>query len=62
MCVKEVIHSIHQEQHCLHLYSVNGKHLFSEPLTHALGDMVIVGDHLVLGTSQGKLQVMEVFG
>ncbi|XP_059178496.1 neurobeachin-like protein 1 [Physella acuta] len=51
-----------QERHCLHLYSVNGKHLFSEPLQHSLGDMCMSGDHLVLGNDAGQLIVMEIFG
>uniref|UniRef100_A0A2C9M808 BEACH domain-containing protein n=1 Tax=Biomphalaria glabrata TaxID=6526 RepID=A0A2C9M808_BIOGL len=51
-----------QERHCLHLYSVNGKHLFSEPLTSSLGDMCMSGDHLILGNGSGQLTVMEIFG
>ncbi|KAH9489603.1 Neurobeachin-like protein 1 [Bulinus truncatus] len=51
-----------QERHCLHLYSVNGKHLFSEPLTGSLGDMCMSGDHLILGSGTGQLTVMEIFG
>ncbi|BFZ22107.1 hypothetical protein BsWGS_25146 [Bradybaena similaris] len=51
-----------QERHSLHLYSVNGKHLFSQPLEHRLNDMCMSGDHLVLGNSSGQLIVMETFG
>ncbi|XP_012936084.1 neurobeachin-like protein 1 [Aplysia californica] len=50
-----------QERHCLHLYSVNGKHLFSEPLTHTLGDMCMSGDHLILGNTSGQLIIMDIF-
>ncbi|KAK3721190.1 hypothetical protein RRG08_044202 [Elysia crispata] len=51
-----------EERHCLHLYSVNGKHLCSEPLVHSLGDMCVSGDHLITGNSAGQLTISEIFG
>ncbi|GFO07271.1 neurobeachin-like protein 1, partial [Plakobranchus ocellatus] len=52
----------HEERHCLHLYSVNGKHLCSEPLVHSVGDMCVSGDHLVVGNTGGQLTISEIFG
>ncbi|XP_021366386.1 neurobeachin-like protein 1 isoform X2 [Mizuhopecten yessoensis] len=50
-----------KERFSIHLYSINGKHLFAEKLTYGLGHMIVSGEHLITGDTQGNLSVMEIF-
>ncbi|XP_041374666.1 neurobeachin-like protein 1 [Gigantopelta aegis] len=54
--------SENEEKHSVHLYSVNGRHLFMDALRFPLKHMAISGDHLVLGDNQGHLMFKELFG
>jgi hypothetical protein len=51
-----------QERFSLHLYSINGKHLFTEKLDNGLGHMIIKGDHVITGDVTGQVKMMEIFG
>ena len=44
------------------MYSVNGKHLFTEKMAAGLGHMIISGDYLVTGDNHGQLTFVEIFG
>ncbi|KAK3582874.1 hypothetical protein CHS0354_012486 [Potamilus streckersoni] len=46
----------------LHVYSINGKHLFSEKPSHRLGHMMVKGDYLLTGDTAGVLKIWEIFG
>ncbi|XP_069107826.1 neurobeachin-like protein 1 isoform X1 [Argopecten irradians] len=50
-----------KERFSIHLYSINGKHLFAEKLTYGLGHMIVSGEHLITGDTQGNLSVLEIF-
>ncbi|XP_076087925.1 neurobeachin-like protein 1 isoform X3 [Mytilus galloprovincialis] len=51
-----------KERFSLHLYSINGKHLFTEKLMYGLCHMIIKGDHVITGDIQGHLTIKEIFG
>ncbi|XP_052080874.1 neurobeachin-like protein 1 isoform X2 [Mytilus californianus] len=51
-----------KERYSLHLYSINGKHLFTEKLVYGLCHMIIKGDHVITGDIQGHLTIKEIFG
>uniref|UniRef100_A0A671YZN8 Neurobeachin-like protein 2 n=1 Tax=Sparus aurata TaxID=8175 RepID=A0A671YZN8_SPAAU len=44
-----------QDKNALHLYSVNGKHLCSEPLMEQVTDMCVSGEYVVIGSEQGYI-------
>lgn len=45
----------------LHEYSINGKFLCSRRVVTGVGHMVISGDHLVLGDTDGQLTIFHLF-
>ncbi|XP_025103761.1 neurobeachin-like protein 1 isoform X2 [Pomacea canaliculata] len=49
------------EKHVLHEYSINGKFLCSRRVVAGVGHMVISGDHLVLGDTDGQLTIFHLF-
>ncbi|XP_067686159.1 neurobeachin-like protein 1 [Haliotis asinina] len=51
-----------EEHYTLHLYSVNGKHLFTEEMRYPLGHMAVAGQYLVAGDCQGHLMIKQLFG
>lgn len=57
-----IIFIFFQERFSLHLYSINGKHLFTEKLMYGLCHMIIKGDHVITGDIQGHLTIKEIFG
>jgi len=46
----------------VHLYSVNGKHLSRELVHSSITDMIISGDHLILGNMSGVVVIKELNG
>uniref|UniRef100_A0A665U2V5 Neurobeachin-like protein 2 n=1 Tax=Echeneis naucrates TaxID=173247 RepID=A0A665U2V5_ECHNA len=44
-----------KDKNALHLYSVNGKHLCSEPLKEQVTDMCVSGEYVIIGSEQGYL-------
>lgn len=50
-----------QDKNALHLYSVNGKHLCSEPLKEQVTDMCVSGEHVVIGSEQGYLSIRDLY-
>ncbi|KAL4217498.1 Neurobeachin-like protein 1 [Mactra antiquata] len=46
----------------LHLYSLNGKHICSQGVSHHLGHMIVKGDHLITGDAGGNIVIYEIFG
>ena len=50
-----------QDKNALHLYSVNGKHLCSEPLKEQVTDMCVSGEYVVLGSEQGYLSIRDLY-
>ena len=50
-----------QDKNALHLYSVNGKHLCSEPLKEQLTDMCVSGEYVVIGSEQGYLTIRDLY-
>uniref|UniRef100_A0A672I199 Neurobeachin-like 1 n=1 Tax=Salarias fasciatus TaxID=181472 RepID=A0A672I199_SALFA len=48
-------------KNALHLYSVNGKHLCSEPLKEQVTDMCVSGEFVVVGSEQGYLSVRDLY-
>ncbi|XP_072228514.1 neurobeachin-like protein 1 isoform X2 [Leuresthes tenuis] len=50
-----------KDKNTLHLYSVNGKHLCSEPLKEQLTDMCVSGEHVVIGSEQGYLSIRDLY-
>ncbi|ESO94157.1 hypothetical protein LOTGIDRAFT_232423 [Lottia gigantea] len=59
---REIHNNKTQEKNTLHVYSVNGKHLFCETLTCTLGHFVLTGDHVILGDSNGQVTIKQIFG
>ncbi|TSK42112.1 Neurobeachin-like protein 1 [Bagarius yarrelli] len=49
------------DKNTLHLYSVNGKHLYSESLTEQLTDMCVSGDYIITGSEQGFLSIRDLY-
>lgn len=50
------------DQYSLHLYTVNGKHLFQQKVAYPITDMIIGENYLISGNDQGHLMVYELFG
>jgi hypothetical protein len=50
-----------QDKNALHLYSVNGKHLASEPLQEQVTDMSVSQEYVVLGSEQGYLSIRDLY-
>uniref|UniRef100_A0A8C4NXU4 Neurobeachin-like protein 2 n=1 Tax=Dicentrarchus labrax TaxID=13489 RepID=A0A8C4NXU4_DICLA len=50
-----------QDKNALHLYSVNGKHLCSEPLKEQVTDMCVSGEYVVIGSEQGYLSIRDLY-
>ncbi|KAK3083537.1 hypothetical protein FSP39_025014, partial [Pinctada imbricata] len=51
-----------KERFSLHLYTINGEHLFTESLPCGLGHMKVTDKYLVTGDIHGHLNVLEIFG
>ncbi|XP_056884546.1 neurobeachin-like protein 1 isoform X3 [Takifugu flavidus] len=50
-----------KDKNILHLYSVNGKHLCSEPLEEQVTDMCVSGEYVVIGSKQGHLSIRNLY-
>ncbi|XP_059906846.1 LOW QUALITY PROTEIN: neurobeachin-like protein 1 [Gadus macrocephalus] len=50
-----------KDKNALHLYSVNGKHLASEPLQEQVTDMSVSQEYVVLGSEQGYLSIRDLY-
>ncbi|KAK9524056.1 hypothetical protein VZT92_017923 [Zoarces viviparus] len=50
-----------KDKNALHLYSVNGKHLCSEPLKEQVTDMCVSGEYVVIGSEQGYLSIRDLY-
>ncbi|XP_049608212.1 neurobeachin-like protein 1 isoform X1 [Syngnathus scovelli] len=50
-----------KDKNTLHLYSVNGKHLCSEPLKEQITDMCVSGEFVVTGSEQGYLSIRDLY-
>ncbi|XP_062302263.1 neurobeachin-like protein 1 isoform X3 [Osmerus eperlanus] len=50
-----------KDKNALHLYSVNGKHLCTEPLKEQVTDMCVSGEYVVLGSEQGYLSIRDLY-
>ncbi|KAM4560063.1 neurobeachin-like protein 1 isoform 3-T3 [Odontesthes bonariensis] len=50
-----------KDKNTLHLYSVNGKHLRSEPLKEQVTDMCVSGEYVVIGSEQGYLSIRDLY-
>nr|XP_057907467.1 neurobeachin-like protein 1 isoform X2 [Doryrhamphus excisus] len=50
-----------KDKNTLHLYSVNGKHLCSEPLKEQMTDMCVSGEFVVIGSEQGYLSIRDLY-
>ncbi|TKS66257.1 Neurobeachin-like protein 1 [Collichthys lucidus] len=50
-----------KDKNALHLYSVNGKHLCSEPLKEQMTDMCVSGEYVVIGSEQGYLSIRDLY-
>ncbi|XP_028256538.1 neurobeachin-like protein 1 isoform X2 [Parambassis ranga] len=50
-----------KDKNALHLYSVNGKHLCSEPLKEQVTDMCVSGEYVVVGSEQGYLSIRDLY-
>ncbi|XP_052812655.1 neurobeachin-like protein 1 isoform X3 [Mya arenaria] len=46
----------------LYLFSLNGKLIISREVDHGLGHMIIKGENLITGDSEGNIIVYEIFG
>jgi len=51
-----------QEKQTIHLYSVNGKHLSRELVHSSIMDMIVAGDHLIVGNASGVVVIKEING
>uniref|UniRef100_A0A673B9J9 Neurobeachin-like protein 2 n=1 Tax=Sphaeramia orbicularis TaxID=375764 RepID=A0A673B9J9_9TELE len=49
------------DKNALHLYSVNGKYLCSEPLKEQVTDMCVSGEFVVIGSEQGYLSIRDLY-
>uniref|UniRef100_A0A673BB55 Neurobeachin-like protein 2 n=1 Tax=Sphaeramia orbicularis TaxID=375764 RepID=A0A673BB55_9TELE len=52
---------VHTDKNALHLYSVNGKYLCSEPLKEQVTDMCVSGEFVVIGSEQGYLSIRDLY-
>ncbi|XP_076158955.1 neurobeachin-like protein 1 [Alosa pseudoharengus] len=50
-----------KDKNALHLYSVNGKHLCTEPLKEQVTDMCVSGEYVVMGSEQGYLSIRDLY-
>ncbi|XP_069377494.1 neurobeachin-like protein 1 isoform X2 [Paralichthys olivaceus] len=50
-----------KDKNALHLYSVNGKHLCSEPLKEQVTDVCVSGEYVVMGSEQGYLSIRDLY-
>ncbi|XP_020794739.2 neurobeachin-like protein 1 [Boleophthalmus pectinirostris] len=50
-----------KDKNALHLYSVNGKHLHSEPVMEQVTDMCVSGEFVVIGSEQGHLSIRDLY-
>ncbi|XP_061652888.1 neurobeachin-like protein 1 isoform X2 [Phyllopteryx taeniolatus] len=50
-----------KDKNALHLYSVNGKHLCSEPLKEQMTDMCVSGEFVIIGSEQGYLSIRDLY-
>uniref|UniRef100_A0A671YZK5 Neurobeachin-like protein 2 n=1 Tax=Sparus aurata TaxID=8175 RepID=A0A671YZK5_SPAAU len=50
-----------KDKNALHLYSVNGKHLCSEPLMEQVTDMCVSGEYVVIGSEQGYMSIRDLY-
>lgn len=50
-----------QDKNAIHLYSINGKHLCSEPLKEQVTDMCVSGEYVVIGSEQGYLSIRDLY-
>ncbi|CAL8289347.1 unnamed protein product [Lota lota] len=50
-----------KDKNALHLYSVNGKHLASEPLQDQVTDMSVSQEYVVVGSEQGYLSIRDLY-
>uniref|UniRef100_A0A673B917 Neurobeachin-like protein 2 n=1 Tax=Sphaeramia orbicularis TaxID=375764 RepID=A0A673B917_9TELE len=50
-----------KDKNALHLYSVNGKYLCSEPLKEQVTDMCVSGEFVVIGSEQGYLSIRDLY-
>uniref|UniRef100_A0A8B9RHI3 Neurobeachin-like protein 2 n=1 Tax=Astyanax mexicanus TaxID=7994 RepID=A0A8B9RHI3_ASTMX len=50
-----------KDKNALHLYSVNGKHLSSEPLKEQVTDLCVSGEYIVMGSEQGFLSIRDLY-
>ncbi|XP_035380132.1 neurobeachin-like protein 1 isoform X1 [Electrophorus electricus] len=50
-----------KDKNTLHLYSVNGKHLCSEPLKEQVTDMCVCGEFIVTGSEEGLLSIRDLY-
>ncbi|XP_056156935.1 neurobeachin-like protein 1 [Lampris incognitus] len=50
-----------KDKNALHLYSVNGKHLCSEPLKEQVTDMCVSGEYVLTGSEQGYLSIRTLY-
>uniref|UniRef100_A0AAR2KLP0 Neurobeachin-like protein 2 n=1 Tax=Pygocentrus nattereri TaxID=42514 RepID=A0AAR2KLP0_PYGNA len=50
-----------QDKNALHLYSVNGKHLCSDPLKEQVTDLCVSGEYIVMGSEQGFLSIRDLY-
>ncbi|XP_041835153.1 neurobeachin-like protein 1 isoform X2 [Melanotaenia boesemani] len=50
-----------KDKNTLHLYSVNGKHLCSEPLKEQVTDMCVSGEYVIIGSEQGYLSIRDLY-
>lgn len=58
---QQLIYCCLQDKNFLHLYSVNGKHLCSEPLKEQVTDMCVSGEYVVTGSEQGYLSIRDLY-
>ncbi|GAB1600529.1 neurobeachin-like protein 1 isoform X2 [Argonauta hians] len=49
-------------KYSLHLYTINGKHLFQLQVSHLIHHMAIGENYLVTGNGEGDLTIYELFG
>ncbi|MCJ8729842.1 hypothetical protein PDJAM_G00110980 [Pangasius djambal] len=50
-----------KDKNTLHLYSVNGKHLCSEPLKEQVTDVCVSGEFIITGSEQGFLSIRDLY-
>ncbi len=46
----------------LHLYSLNGKHLYTEGIHSHINHMIVAEGYLITGNQHGVLGIKELFG